>query len=104
MADISNAEKARRREIVDQACGSVAVEGIRETELPPATYDELVAAKRLIQERKEFALRSMTPEDWAVAQASFDRQGADERLLPRIISIRSLKEYIKEKHEEKREE
>lgn len=67
-------------------------------EIPPApkTYDELVDAKRLIQERKELALRSMTPGDWAVAQASFDRQDADERLPPRITSIRRLKDIVKE--------
>lgn len=57
-----------------------------------ASYSELVEAKRRLQERKEQAIRDMSPEDWAEAKKNFDRAAIEGRLPPKIKSRRSFKD------------
>ncbi len=56
------------------------------------SYEELVNAKRQIQQKKESAVRSMSSDDWAQSKANLDKAASLGQLPPKIKSRRHYRE------------
>ncbi len=55
-------------------------------------YREMVEAKRHLQDAKEQSIREMSPSDWELAKANFERAASEGKLPPKMKSHRNYKD------------